>query len=107
MCIRDREKDYLRFNTDEKRQISHRIGFHAEYTTSRELMEEVAALAHKYQAPVSVHCSETRKEVEECRAHSGMTPVAYMDSLGLFEYGGTLFHGVHMDEDDFRIIRYP
>ena len=99
------EKDYLRFNTDEKRQISHRIGFHAEYTTSRELMEEVAALAHKYQAPVSVHCSETRKEVEECRAHSGMTPVAYMDSLGLFEYGGTLFHGVHMDEDDFRIIR--
>ena len=50
------EKDYLRFNTDEKRQISHRIGFHAEYTTSRELMEEVAALAHKYQAPVSVHC---------------------------------------------------
>ena len=34
-----------------------------------------------------------------------MTPVAYMDSLGLFEYGGTLFHGVHMDEDDFRIIR--
>ena len=99
------EKDYLRLNIDPTRQISHRIGFHAEYTTSRELMEGVAALAERYQAPVSVHCSETRKEVEECRERSGMSPVAYMDSLGLFQYGGTLFHCVHMDETDFEIIK--
>lgn len=99
------ESDYLRLNQDASRQISHRIGFHAEYTTSRELMEGIAALAGKYQAPVSVHCSETRKEVEECRAHSGMSPVAYMDSLGLFNHGGTLFHCVHMDESDFAILK--
>lgn len=99
------EKDYLRLNQDPSRQISHRIGFHAEYTTSRELMEGLAALAGKYQAPVSVHCSETRKEVESCRAHSGMSPVAYMDSLGLFRHGGTLFHCVHMDETDFEILK--
>nr|WP_305181913.1 amidohydrolase [uncultured Schaedlerella sp.] len=99
------EKDYLRLNIDPARQISHRIGFHAEYTTSRELMEGIAALAERYQAPVSVHCSETRKEVEECRRRSGMSPVAYMDSLGLFRYGGTLFHCVHMDETDYEIIK--
>ena len=99
------EKDYLRLNIDPARQISHRIGFHAEYTTSRELMEGIAALAERYQAPVSVHCSETRKEVEECRKRSGMSPVAYMDSLGLFRYGGTLFHCVHMDETDYEIIK--
>ncbi len=99
------EKDFLRLNMDTSRQISHRIGFHAEYTTSRELMEEIAALADRYQAPVSVHCSETRKEVEECRERSGMSPVAYMDSLGLFRHGGTLFHCVHMDDTDFEIIK--
>ena len=99
------EKDYLRLNIDPARQISHRIGFHAEYTTSRELMEGIAALAERYQAPVSVHCSETHKEVEECRERSGMSPVAYMDSLGLFRYGGTLFHCVHMDETDYEIIK--
>ncbi len=99
------EKDYLRLNIDPARLISHRIGFHAEYTTSRELMEGIAALAERYQAPVSVHCSETRKEVEECRKRSGMSPVAYMDSLGLFRYGGTLFHCVHMDETDYEIIK--
>lgn len=99
------EKDYIRLNEDPSRMISHRLGFHAEYTTKKELMEDIAQLAHKYQAPVSVHCSETRKEVEGCRAHSGMTPVAYMDSLGLFNYGGTIFHGVHLDEADYDILK--
>ncbi len=100
------EKDYLRFNTDEDRLLSHRMGFHAEYTTSRDLMESIAALSDKYQAPVSVHCSETRKEVEECRQRSGgLSPVAYMDSIGLFNHGGTLFHCVHMDESDYAILK--
>ena len=34
-----------------------------------------------------------------------MTPVAYMNSLGLFDHGGSLFHGVHMDDEDFHIIK--
>ena len=80
--------------------LSYRFGFHAEYTTSRDLMEGIAQLAGKYKKPVSVHCSETRREVEECREKTGMTPIAYMDSLGLFENGGGLFHGVHLDEAD-------
>ena len=101
----DVENDYLKYNKDRNSLVSYRMGFHAEYTTSRELMESLAETADKYQAPVCVHCSETKKEVEECRERSGMSPVAYMDSLGLFRHGGVLFHGVHMDESDFDIIK--
>lgn len=99
------EQDYLRLNKDEKRQISHRIGFHAEYTTSKELMEGLSELANKHEAPVSTHCSETRKEVEECRGRWGKSPVATLDSLGMFRHGGTLFHCVHMDESDYQILK--
>lgn len=99
------EKDYLRLNTDEKKKISHRIGFHAEYTTSKELMQGLSDLADRYQAPVSAHCSETRKEVEECKERYGMSPVAALDSLGMFRHGGTLFHCVHMEETDFEILK--
>jgi len=99
------EKDYLRLNTDEKKEISHRIGFHAEYTTSKELMQGLSDLADRYQAPVSAHCSETRKEVEECKERYGMSPVAALDSLGMFRHGGTLFHCVHMEETDFEILK--
>ena len=103
--VRDVEEDYQRYNRDRESLVSYQMGFHAEYTTSRALMEEIADLADRYGAPVSVHCSETRKEVEECRERSGMSPVAYMDSLGLFRHGGCLFHGVHPDETDYDIIR--
>ena len=103
--VEEMEEDYICYNKDEESLLSYQIGFHAEYTTNRERMEQIAALAGKYRAPVCVHCSETKKEVEECRERSGMTPVAYMDSLGLFQYGGCLFHGVHMDDSDFDIIK--
>ena len=103
--IEEVEEDYHTYNQDESRLVSYQLGFHAEYTTSRELMEGIAGLSEKYKAPVYVHCSETRKEVEECRERTGMTPVAYMDSLGLFRHGGGLFHGVHMDDADFDIIK--
>ncbi len=99
------EKDYLRLNTDEKKAISHRIGFHAEYTTGKELMQGLSELADQYQAPVSAHCSETRKEVEGCKERYGMSPVATLDSLGMFRHGGTLFHCVHMEEADFEILK--
>ncbi|HIX63082.1 MAG TPA: amidohydrolase [Candidatus Mediterraneibacter colneyensis] len=103
--VEDVENDYLKYNKKKDSLLSYQIGFHAEYTTSRELMEGLAALADKYKAPVYVHCSETKREVEECRERSGMSPVAYMDFLGLFCHGGGLFHGVHMDDSDFDIIK--
>lgn len=103
--IEEVENDYLRYNRDPEDLISYRMGFHAEYTTSRTLMEGLAALAEKYKQPMAVHCSETRKEVEECRKRTGMTPVAYMEFLGLFQYGGTCFHLVHLDDSDYEILK--
>ena len=103
--VEEVEADYHTYNKDADRLISYQLGFHAEYTTSREIMEGIAALSEKYKAPVYVHCSETRHEVEDCRSRTGMSPVAYMDSLGLFNYGGGLYHGVHPDETDYEIIR--
>lgn len=103
--VEDMEQDYLTYNRDKESLISYRIGFHAEYTTGRKLMEEISDLSGRYSAPVYVHCSETRKEVEECRSRTGMTPVAYMASLGLFDHGGGIFHGVHMDGTDFDLLK--
>lgn len=99
------EADYKRYNQDPSRLVSYQLGFHAEYTTNKEMMEGLAALSHQYKIPVYVHCSETEREVRDCRSRTGMTPVAYMDSLGLFHNGGGIFHGVHMDEADFDIIK--
>jgi len=103
--IEDMEADFLRFNKKENSLVGHRFGFHAEYTTSKELIQKIVALADKYKAPIYLHCQESVPEVESCREKTGMTPIAYLDTLGVFNNGGGIFHGVIMDEDDFDILK--
>ena len=98
------EKMYQKLNYDDP-LLSYFIGFHAEYTCSRELLEGVAALSHKYQAPVFTHLAETRAEVEGCKERYGMSPVKLLDSLGMFDYGGGGYNCVYLDEEDMEIFR--
>lgn len=84
--------------------LSYFIGFHAEYTCSKELLEQIAELARKYQAPVYAHISETASEVEECQKRYGMTPPEFLDSLGMFQYGGGGYHCVHMTDEDMELF---
>ncbi|MBO5473565.1 MAG: amidohydrolase [Lachnospiraceae bacterium] len=98
------EERFLKLNKMDP-LLSFFIGFHAEYTCSKELLEEIAALSHKYKAPVYAHISETKTEVEECKERYGMSPVKLLDSLGMFEYGGGGYHCVYLDEEDMEIFK--
>ncbi|MBO5487584.1 MAG: amidohydrolase [Eubacterium sp.] len=83
--------------------VSCQLGFHAEYTTKRESIEKLAELANRLKKPMYLHLAETKKEVEECYGRYGMSPVKFLDSLGMFEYGGGGFHGVWMSQEDMEI----
>lgn len=98
------EDNFLKYNGKDP-LVSYRLGFHAEYTADYELMEEVAALAEKYHASVSVHNSETAKEVRECIEKYGKTPTQLFDSLGIYNYGGAGFHCVHFSDEDMEIFK--
>ncbi len=81
------------------------LGFHAEYTCSKELLEQISALAAKYKAPVFAHISETKNEVQGCIDRYGMPPVEFLDSLHMFDYGGGGFHLVHVNEKEMDILK--
>lgn len=83
--------------------VSFRLGVHAEYTTGRKLLEGMADLAHEYKEPVYLHLSETEKEVRECKERYGLSPIQFLDAIGMFDYGGGGFHGVWMSEKDMEI----
>ena len=97
------EDQYNRWNKKNS-LISYQLGFHAEYTCSKELLYHVAQLAHKYCAPVFTHLAETKKEVEECKAKYGMTPAVFLETMGIFDYGGGGFHCVHMNNEDIDVF---
>ncbi len=98
------ENSYKQFNHYHER-IGYRLGFHAEYTAPRPLLEGIASLAGKYKAPVYTHVSESISEVEQCLERNGTTPPVYLDSLGIFDYGGGGFHCVHMTEEDLAVLK--
>ncbi len=95
---------YQKYNSYDE-LISYRLGFHAEYTTSKELMNGIALLAEKHEAPVFTHSSETKSEVEGCLERYGKTPTELFEELGLFNYGGGGFHSVWMSENDLEIYK--
>ena len=65
----------------------------------------MAGLSQKYKAPVYTHKSEPKAEVEGCIERYGKTPTAFLDSLGMFNYGGGGFHCVYMTEEDLAICK--
>ncbi len=85
--------------------ISFLPGFHAEYTCSRELLERMAELSGRLKAPVYMHLSETKSEVEGCVERYGMTPGMFLDSLGMFEYGGGAYHCVWLTPEETELFK--
>ena len=49
--------------------------------------------------------SETKGEVERCKAKYGKTPVELFRDLGLFNAGGTVYHMVHPEGKDLDILK--
>ena len=102
--LQEVEEDYVKWNHADP-LISYKLGFHAEYTCSEELLKGMAGLAGRLEAPVYTHLAETRREVAECVSRYGRTPAAYLASLGLFDHGGGGYHCVHMSREDLDIFR--
>jgi len=98
------EENYIKFNNMSE-LITDKIGFHAEYTASEELIKGIARVADKYEAPVYTHCSEGKPEVQGCIERNNMTPVQYLNKHGIFNYGGGIFHGVHLTDKDIEILK--
>lgn len=102
--LEEMEEDYYAVN-ELSPLTSFVPGFHAEYTTSRELMEGVAKLAGRLKAPVWLHNSETSLEVAECKKRYGMTPTGITESLGMYEHGGGGYHCVWFEDADYDIFK--
>ncbi len=101
--VSELEKNYHAFHHRDE-LTSYCLGFHAEYTCSRKLLEELAELANSLRAPVFSHNSETQKEVAECIHRYQKTPTMLMDELQLFEYGGGGYHCVHFSKEDMELF---
>jgi len=78
---------------------------HSTYTLDVETLKRCRALADRFGAPLLIHLSETKAEVEDVRTRFGRTPIAHAESIGLFSGGRTVAaHCVHPTAEEIAIL---
>ena len=77
---------------------------HSPYTCSAETLTSAKKLSQKHGLLFQIHAAETRNEHERIRALHGMTPIGYLDRLGLIDAATLLVHAVWVDEEDMAVV---
>jgi 5-methylthioadenosine/S-adenosylhomocysteine deaminase len=84
--------------------ITPAVAPHSPYTVSAANLVREAELADELDAPLHIHLSETRWEVQKLLDEKGMSPVAYLADLGVLSEGTVAAHCVHVSPDDIDIL---
>src|SRR5580658_3071019 len=77
---------------------------HSIYTCSRKTLQDSAALARKYKAPILIHVAEMKKEWEDSEKQNGMSPVGYLNSIGVLGPDVVAAHCIYVDETDRELL---
>ncbi len=85
-------------------RIEFALGPHSIYTVSQQSLEWIADFSRSHDLPVHIHLSETEREVEKCRDNHGLTPVRYLDELGLLHENVIAAHGLWMEDSEIEIL---
>ena len=99
------ELDGLMANNSEDDLVQYAIATHSVYLCSEDTLRRAAELAHKRQARLHIHVSETRKEIADCHAKTGMYPVEYLDSIDFFQPGTVCAHASWVKKNEIRLLK--
>src|SRR5580698_4645743 len=77
---------------------------HSIYTCSKKTLQDAAALARKYHAPILIHVSEMKKEWEDSEKANGMSPVQYLEKIGVLGPDVVAAHCIFVDEADRKTL---
>lgn len=80
------------------------IAPHAPYSCEKPFLEHIVETNKTEQCRMHIHLSETSKEVADSFDEKGVSPIAYVDSLGLFQYPTIAAHCVHVSDEDIAIL---
>lgn len=81
------------------------IGPHAPYSVSGDLFKKVVDLADSYDLLIHTHISETEDENAQIMERYGLSPVKWLESLGVFGQKVLAAHCIHLSEEDMDVFR--
>ncbi len=85
--------------------INISVAPHAIYTVGKDLYQELHKISKAKNLKFHTHLSETLKEVKDCKkANNGLTPVEFLNSIGVLDNNTIAAHCVHLTEKDAEIL---
>ncbi|MGE5631287.1 MAG: amidohydrolase [Caulobacteraceae bacterium] len=92
------------FNNSSKGRIKVMLGPHSVYTCSESYLRKVQKKSVEMGIPVQIHLSETKEEAKNCMEKHGMSPVKYLDKIGMLGNDTVAAHCVVVDDEDIEIL---
>src|SRR6266571_2810446 len=78
---------------------------HSIHAASPDMIREGAALAEEFAVPFHIHVAEGRYERDQSFERHGLSPVMYLDSLGVLSNRTLMVHGVWVDDRDLAVMK--
>lgn len=85
--------------------ITPGIAPHAPYTNTDASLKEAYRISKKYNVPITMHLAEMDYELRECIEKYNLTPVGYLDKIGVLDSNFIAAHTVLVNDDDIEILK--
>ena len=85
--------------------ITPGIAPHAPYTNSDESLKEAYRLSKEHKVPLTMHVAEMDYEFEKYIKEYNMTPVQYLDSIGILDENFISAHTILINDEDIEILK--
>ena len=85
-------------------RVTPSVFCHSPYTCSKQTLVAGKKLARDHGVLFQIHAAETRAEPGMIQENTGLSVIAYLDSLGILDQDTLLVHCVWLDEKDIEMI---
>lgn len=93
--------DYLSYGNE---KVSIILGPHAPYTCDPDYLSIVTNTAKEYGLALTIHLSESTKEIDDIKKTYGCSPIELMKKIGVFDVPVVAAHCVHLSDNDIKIL---
>lgn len=104
-ALADQPRFFERWNGAASGRIRTNIATHAVYTATPNSLRAAKRMIDRLGASHHIHLCETQKEVADCQAQYGMSPVALFDRYGLLDEHTIAAHCVWLSEEDIALLK--
>jgi formimidoylglutamate deiminase len=96
--------DALRAWAADRAGVSVGVAAHSVRAVPADWLREIAAYAEAHGLVRHIHAHEQPRELEECRAEHGCSPIELLERTGFLSDRTTVVHGIHVDARDVGLL---